>query len=139
MSVFEMAIELGKKLSTTPEYAKVQEAQAAVRENPEARKLVRDFQDLQKAYQRMQMMGHQLTKENVEELAEMERQASEHPLVRAYLDAQNDFYNVVNIVNLKIQEGLTGISADDEDEPQPEGSCGCSSNDSGACGSCSGC
>lgn len=139
MSVYQMAVELGKKLSTTPEYARVQETQQAVRENQEARALVKDFQDLQKAYNRMQMMGHQLTKENLEKLAELEKRASAHPLVKDYLDAQNAFYEVVNMVNLKIQEGLTGRSFSEEAEPQEHGGCSCSANDSGTCGSCSGC
>lgn len=140
VSVYEMAMELGKMLSTTEEYAKVQETQRAVAQDADARALVKDFQQLQQSYQRMQMMGHQLTPENIETLGEMEKKASAHPLVHAYLQAQSDFYGVVNEVNVKIQEGLTGKSLSEDAEPQSHGGCSCTSNESGACGgSCSGC
>ncbi|GAB6179275.1 hypothetical protein JCM14036_05940 [Desulfotomaculum defluvii] len=138
MSVYEMATELGKKLSTTEEYQRVLDTQRAVAKDKEARSLVKEFQELQKSYQRMQMMGHQLTQENLDTLEQMEKKATVHPLVKAYLDAQSQFYEVVNEVNFKIQEGLKGIPSDPE--PPTQGSCSCSSNDSGACGgSCSGC
>ncbi|MDO7788996.1 YlbF family regulator [Desulforamulus aquiferis] len=137
MSVYDMAVELGKNLSTSQEYAKVLDSQRAVSQDPEARSLVNDFQQLQKSYQRMQMMGHQLTQENLKKLSEMEKQASSHPLVKAYLDAQAGFYEVVNMVNVKIQEGLTGKSVS-EDDPTGQASCS-STKGSSECGSCSGC
>lgn len=139
MSVYDMAVELGKNLSITVEYAQVQETQRAVSQDAEARNLVRDFQQLQKSYQRMQMMGHQLTQENMKKLNEMEVQAAANPLVKAYLEAQAVFYEVVSQVNVKIQEGLTGKSAGD-DEAEQGGSCSSSSTKgSSECGSCSGC
>lgn len=138
MSVYDMAIELGKELSNSEEYQRVLETQRAVAMDKEARAGVKEFQQLQQSYQRMQMMGHQLSQENIATLEEAEKKASSNPLVKAYLDAQADFYEVVNTVNLKIQEGLKGVLADAESQAQ--GGCSCSSNDSGACGgSCSGC
>lgn len=139
MSVYEMATELGKKLSTTEEYQKVLETQRAVAKDKDARSAVNDFQQLQQSYQRMQMTGHQLTPENLKTLEEAEKKASASPLVKEYLDAQAMFYEVVNEVNIKIQMGLKGIT-DEEEQPQQHGGCSCSSNESGACGgSCSGC
>lgn len=136
MSVYEMAIELGKKLSTTEEYQGVLATQKAVAMDKEARALVKEFQQLQQSYQRMQMMGHQLTKENIATLEDLEKKATANPLVKEYLGAQSLFYEVVNEVNEKIQEGLKGIQAD----TPAQDSCSCSSNESGACGgSCSGC
>lgn len=138
MSVYEMAIELGQKLSTTEEYQKVLETQRAVAQDKDARAAVKEFQELQKSYQRMQMMGHQLTPDNLKMLEEAEKKASANSLVKEYLDAQAVFYEVVSEVNVKIQMGLKGIT--DEEQPQQQGGCSCSSNDSGACGgSCSGC
>ncbi|AQS60427.1 YlbF family regulator [Desulforamulus ferrireducens] len=136
MSVFDMAIELGKQLSNTEEYQKVLATQRAVAMDKDARAAVKEFQQLQQAYHRMQMMGHQLTPENIATLEEAEKKASAHPLVQDYLNAQAVFYEVVNTVNEKIQEGLKGAAAATHDQ----GGCNCSSNDSGACGgSCSGC
>ncbi|SHK50458.1 YlbF family regulator [Desulforamulus aeronauticus] len=138
MSVYDMAIELGKQLSNTEEYQRVVETQKAVAMDKEARAGVKEFQQLQQSYQRMQMMGHQLTQENIQTLEEAEKKASANQLVQAYLSAQSNFYEVVNTVNAKIQEGLKG--APPEDAHAQGGGCSCSSNDSGACGgSCSGC
>ncbi|GAB6159081.1 YlbF/YmcA family competence regulator [Desulfotomaculum varum] len=138
MSVYDMAVELGKKLSATEEYQRVLEAQRAVAQDQEARNLVKDFQQLQQAYQRMQMMGHRLSEDNLKTLEEAEKKASAHPLVKDYLNAQAVFYEVVNEVNLKIQEGLKGTPA--AEQPQETGGCSCSSNSDGVCGgSCSGC
>lgn len=136
MSVYEMARELGKKLSTTEEYQGVLATQKAVAMDKEARDLIREFQSLQQSYQRMQMMGHQLSEENIATLEELEKNATANLLVKEYLGAQALFYEVVNEVNENIQAGLKGIEADTPDQD----SCSCSSNESGACGgSCSGC
>ncbi|MEW6065880.1 hypothetical protein P378_00800 [Desulforamulus profundi] len=139
MSVYDMAVELGQRLSTTEEYQRVLETQRAVAQDKEARALVKEFQQLQQSYQRMQMMGHQLTQENLKTLEEAEKKAAAHPMVKDYLNAQAKFYEVVNEVNVKIQEGLKGIPAEEE-ETQSQGGCSCTSNHDGACGgSCSGC
>lgn len=136
MSVYEMARELGKKLSTTEEYQGVLATQKAVAMDKEARDLIREFQNLQQSYQRMQMMGHQLSEENIATLEELEKNATANLLVKEYLGAQALFYEVVNEVNENIQAGLKGIEADTPDQDR----CSCSSNESGACGgSCSGC
>ena len=138
VSVYDMAIELGKQLSNTEEYQRVLETQKAVAMDKEARAGVNEFQQLQQSYQRMQMMGHQLTQENITTLEEAEKKASANSLVQAYLSAQADFYEVVNTVNTKIQEGLKGVPQ--EETHSQGGGCSCTSNDSGACGgSCSGC
>ena len=140
VSVYDLAVELGKMLSATEEYTRVKETQKAVAMDSEARTLVNDFQQLQKSYNRMQMMGHQLTRENLQQLEETEKRASANPLVKEYLYAQREFYEVVNNVNTKIQEGLTGKSLSEDPEPQEQGGCSCTSNETGSCGgSCSGC
>lgn len=135
VSVFDMAVELGKKMSTTEEYQRVLDTQQAVAKDKEARALVKEFQQLQQSYQRMQMMGHKLTEENLKTLEEAEKKASANDLVKEYLTAQAKFYEVVSEVNVKIQEGLKGVPAAAE-EPQSQGGCSPSDN---ACGGCSGC
>ena len=112
MSIFDKALDLGKGIATTDEYSRMQAAEKAVKEDPEARKAVKDYQDLQQSYYRMQMSGQQLTEENLGVLKEAEEATMSNPLVKNYYDSRMKFHEIVEKVNARIQEGITGIGPD---------------------------
>lgn len=112
MSIFEQAFDLGRGIARTGEYDQMQKMEAAVRCDPDALKAVRDFQDMQQSYYRMQMEGQQLTEDHLSALKEAEDKAMANDLVKQYYQARLHFHEIVEKVNTKIQEGITGISAD---------------------------
>jgi len=112
LSIFDQALDLGKGIANTEEYNRMQTAEKAVKEDPEACKAVKDFQDLQQSYYRMQMSGQQLTEENLSVLKEAEEATMSNLLVKKYYESRMKFHEIVEKVNTRIQEGITGICAD---------------------------
>lgn len=112
MSIFDQALDLGKGIAATSEYASMQEAEIAIRNNPDALKAVKQYQDLQQSYYQMQMSGQELTEEHLGKLKEVEDAAMASAPVKEYYDSRLKFHQLVEKVNAKIQEGITGVSHD---------------------------
>lgn len=112
MSIFEQALDLGRGIARTGEYGRMQKAEQEVRTDPEALKTVREYQELQQSYYRMQMQGQQLTEEHLNTLKDAEDKAMANDLVKRYYETRLQFHEIVEKVNAKIQEGITGVSAD---------------------------
>ncbi|MBO8129482.1 MAG: YlbF family regulator [Peptococcaceae bacterium] len=104
--VFAKAVELGKVISKTELHQKIKEAEKAIREDEEALKIVKDFQALQNAYRRAEMLGNKPTEKQIKKLEEAEQEAIRNPKVKAYYDAHVKFHEFVQEVNAKIQEGI---------------------------------
>jgi len=123
LSIFDQALALGKGIADTSEYAEMQTAESAVKADPGALQAVKSFQELQQSYYQMQMAGQELTEEHLKKLNEAETAAMANAIVKEYYDTRMKFHQVVEKVNAKIQEGITGTCSDNC-------SCGCS----GGCG-----
>lgn len=108
MTVLSQALDLGKVISGTDEYKNMKQAEDNIRANEEASGLMRDYQMLQSSYQRMQMAGHQLTEEHLDKLKRVEEQLADNDSIKAYHEASAIFRQLVDQVNAKIQEGITG-------------------------------
>ena len=104
--VFAKAVELGQIIAKTELHQKIMEAEKAIREDEEALKIVKDFQALQNAYRRAEMLGNKPTEKQMKKLEEAEQKAIENPKVKAYYDAHVKFHEFVQEVNAKIQEGI---------------------------------
>ena len=111
MTLLDKALELGKTISVSDEYNLVKQVEENLRNDEVARKLIVDFQDLQKYYDRMEMAGQRITEENMKKLDEMEQKAMENVTVRSYYEANSRFHELVETVNAKIQEGISGRPA----------------------------
>ncbi len=109
MSIYDQALDLGREIARTNEYGQMQRAERAVLADPAASKAVRDFQDLQQSYYRLRMQGHDLSEDHLNRLKEVEDKAMAIGLVREYYEARMRFHEVVDKINAKIQEGMTGI------------------------------
>jgi cell fate (sporulation/competence/biofilm development) regulator YlbF (YheA/YmcA/DUF963 family) len=116
LSIFDQALDLGKGIAGTREYEDMQAAENAVKGDPGALQVVKGYQDLQQSYYQMQMSGQELTEEHLKKLNEAEEVAMSNHLVKDYYDSRLKFHQIVEKVNAKIQEGITGAPAD---------SCGC--------------
>ncbi|MGQ9557417.1 MAG: YlbF family regulator [Desulfurispora sp.] len=108
MDLLEKAYELGRHISTTEEYIKMRAAEDEVRRDPEARRMVKDFQDLQSSYARMQMQGHSLTPENLQTLRDAEAKAMANPVVKNYYECTLRFHELWENINDRIRQGVAG-------------------------------
>ena len=109
MVILDDAVQLGQKLKETKEYSAMKQAEELMGNDPVARKAYRGYQNLRNSYQRMEQMGHQLTKENMEKFITVQQDMMKNPLVKSYVERKEDFMNLLKLIDQKISEGLTGI------------------------------
>lgn len=112
MSIYDQALDLGKGIAGTSEFSEMQAAENAVKQNPGALQAVKEFQDLQQSYYQMQMAGQELNEEHLKKLKEAEDAAMSNNIVKDYYDTRMKFHQIVEKVNSKIQEGITGMCSD---------------------------
>lgn len=105
-NILELAEKIGQALALTEEYQQKLAAEEALRKDSEARKLVKEFQNLKNSYDRMEKMGHMLTEKNKEQLQKAEDKALANPVVKEWYDKTQKFYDMVISVNQKIQQGI---------------------------------
>lgn len=112
MSIYDQALDLGRGIARSEEYGMLQRSEQAISADPNASKAISEFQNLQQSYYKMRMQGQDLTEEHMKMLKEVEEKAMANGLVREYYEARTHFHEIVDRVNAKIQEGITGISPD---------------------------
>ncbi len=104
----KLAQEIGTALAETKEFIEKEEAQAKLGEDPEAIKLVKEFQELKNSYDRMEKLGHPLTEKNHAQLKAAEEKAMANPKIKEWYDKTQKFYDLVIDVNKAIQKGIVG-------------------------------
>ena len=91
MVVLEDALQLGQKLKETTEYQAMKQAEELMGNDVTARKAYKGYQTLRNSYQRMEQMGHTITRENMEKLMGIQREMMKNPLVKSYTERKEDF------------------------------------------------
>ena len=112
MTIDEKAIELGKMISVSDEFQAMRQAESALRGDTDGFKMVEEFQMLQRNLDQMQRSGQQLTEDNMRELQETEEKAMQNSNVKGFFDANMRFFQLLEHVNAKVQEGISGRKAD---------------------------
>ncbi len=112
MSIFDQAVDLGRGIARTEEFKNMKEAEQAVSADSAARKAANEYQELQHTYYRMQVQGRELTGEHMNILREAEERAMSNQMVKRYYQSRLQFHEMLERVNSKIQEGITGIPAE---------------------------
>ncbi|MBM7853782.1 cell fate (sporulation/competence/biofilm development) regulator YlbF (YheA/YmcA/DUF963 family) [Desulfohalotomaculum tongense] len=107
-SIIELAEKLGHALAETEEFKLKQEAEEALRQDEQARKLVKQFKNLKNSFDRMEKLGTPLSEKNRKQLKDAEERAMQHPLIKDWYDKTQKFYDLVIAVNKKMQEGMVG-------------------------------
>ncbi|MCL6478714.1 MAG: YlbF family regulator [Peptococcaceae bacterium] len=102
----EKCIDLGKILAQTDEYKEVKKAEQNLLHDAEARRLVENLQQLQQEHLKKQMAGIEITEEEKKRMAETERIAIQHPVVRASHMANAGFQDLMKEISSKIREGI---------------------------------
>ena len=112
LTIDEKAIELGKMISVSDEFQAMRQAESALRGDTDGFKMVEEFQMLQRNLDQMQRSGQQLTEDNMRELQETEEKAMQNSNVKGFFDANMRFFQLLEHVNAKVQEGISGRKAD---------------------------
>ncbi len=104
--ILEKCIELGKMVAQTDEYKQMKAAEFNLLHHSEARGMMEELQQLQHNQLKKQMAGVELTGEEKKKLADTERVAVQHPVIRASHMANANFQDLMKEISKKIREGI---------------------------------
>ncbi len=129
--IIEKAGELGKMIANCPEADRVKMAGDKMNANDEAVDILQAYNDNRReATEKLRSMGspskEDIEKFRAEDMAEFEKLMS-NPLIKEYIEANQEMENLVNQVNAVLTYFIQGGQ---EGEMQANGGCG---------GDCSGC
>ena len=127
MDILEKARELGEMLAASDEYKRMQTAEKAKNESPEAVKLLGDYNKMASEFA-MKVQSAEPTKEEMENyrdsLGKAFSELDANPVVHEFIEAKKNFDELMKNINSIIAFYVV---------PKGQGSC------SGDCGSCGGC
>lgn len=118
--IMDKARELGQELAASPEYTEMRQAEANIIQDPQANLLVQNFQELKKTWERARAQGIQMPEAQLQKLQEAEELMLLNPAVRSFTRAHERFAEVLQEVNQKIWDGISGCGCGETD-------CDCSS------------
>ncbi len=121
MSIINRAEKLGEAIVETSEYDKLKTTEEAMYNNPDAKEILTKFQNKQNEMHKLHHQGGEITAEMQEEVQDLQQQLEENEIVKKYLDAQQEFNQLMEKVNQTLSEKIYG--------PQD----GCGSDCGGGC------
>ncbi|MHB9093310.1 MAG: YlbF family regulator [Eubacteriales bacterium] len=117
------ASELADAIAECDELVAVRNAELAMNSDPEALKLIGEFQKKQQLVYNAQMSGNELSDEDKKDIQEIEGKMNDNPAIKAYMEASDKFEHLLKSVNTVIARAISG----------DEG-CGCGSDCGPECG-----
>lgn len=131
VEIYDKAQILADAIAASAELRNLKESEREMLANSEAQEIISEFQNMQHRLTEQEQQGQEISEEEKEAVAKIEETVEKHPLISAYLQAQDKFTEMLDSVNAV----LAGAIASGE----PAGD-GCSSCGVDGCGSChSGC
>jgi len=124
MEIYNKAKELAQAISQSEEIKKMRDSEAAMMCDPEARKLVEEYQAIQMEAMKAGLQYDQLPEEKQKKLEELDEKMSKNEHIVAYMEAQENLEQILRSVNLIISSALN----------EGEGSC-----PSTGCAGCTSC
>ncbi|OXM15268.1 YlbF family regulator [Paenibacillus herberti] len=109
MNVYDKAYELAKALEESHEAKDVRAARAAADADPDARRMLFDFQKQQVDLQQRMMSGEEPSAEELESLNRLYEVLSMNPLVQRYFEAEKRLSVVIEDVNRIIGNSLSAL------------------------------
>lgn len=109
--IMEAAEKLGAMVAQHPAVAKFQKAQLAVAEDPEASRLMGQYEHQLEALARQQESGMPLADAQRQQLESLQSQIVSHIKVKALNLAQVDFIDLLRKITQTIQRPLQGSAA----------------------------
>ena len=124
--IMEKANELAEAITESSELAAMRQEELDMNKDPEAEKIIAEFQEKQKQVYEIQTRGEQLGEQDKKDIEAIEGKMSGNPSIKAYMEATDKFEGLLKGVNMIITRALSG-----EDEAG-----GCGSDCGPSCGGC---
>ena len=91
MNVYDQAHGLAKAINLSEEFKQYDRTKQLVAQNPELDKMLKDFQQKQFELQAKQMMGEQMTQEDMAQIQQLYAIMTRDPLAAQYFEAEMRF------------------------------------------------
>lgn len=125
MEIYSKAKELAQAISQSEELKKMRDSEAAMMCDPEARKLVEEYQEIQMEAMKTGLQFDELPEEKKKKLEELDEKMSQNQHIVAYMEAQEGLEQTLRSVNLIISSALN--EGDNEGGCPSTGCAGCTS------------
>jgi cell fate (sporulation/competence/biofilm development) regulator YlbF (YheA/YmcA/DUF963 family) len=106
--IMDKAADLGKLVADHPAVAKYRQAQQAVASDPDAGRLMREFNRQLEGLARAEQMGQGITDAQRQQLENLQTQIVSHIKIKALNLAQVDFIDLLRKVTQEIHRPLAG-------------------------------
>jgi cell fate (sporulation/competence/biofilm development) regulator YlbF (YheA/YmcA/DUF963 family) len=123
--IFEKAEILAAAIAKSSELSNLRSTEQAMFANEEAQQIIAEFQEEQQRLSELQEEGKELSEQDKQAIDAMEEKVENHPLIGAYLKAQDEFTQMLDSVNSILASAIAG-------ESEHGDGCSC---DSDGCGS----
>lgn len=123
--VLDKAKDLAEAIVASEELETMRTAEVAMGNDPDAIAIVQEFQNTQRAIYEKQAAGDELTEAEQTSVKAIEEKMEGNAHIKAYLDAQMKFENLLQGVNFIISQAISGGDG---------GGCDCGSDCGSDCG-----
>ena len=110
-NLYDFAYELEKGIRESDEYVELKQLIEAVNQDDIARKMFDHFRELQLKLQQKQMMGHEITQEEIEHAQKQLQLVQQHPTISKLMEAEQRLsmmFGDLNKIIMKPLEELYG-------------------------------
>jgi len=125
MDIYSKAKELAQAISQSEELKNMRDSEAAMMCDPEARKMVEEYQEVQMEAMKTGLQFDQLPEEQQKKLEELDELMSQNQHIVAYMEAQEKLEQILRSVNLIISSALN--EGDSSSSCPSSGCSGCTS------------
>ncbi|MDQ0214740.1 cell fate (sporulation/competence/biofilm development) regulator YlbF (YheA/YmcA/DUF963 family) [Oikeobacillus pervagus] len=106
VNLFDYAYDLEKALRKSNEYGQLKSLYEQVNADSEARTLFTQFRDIQMQLQEKQMMGQDISEEEVQNAQNTVQQVQQHPLISQLMEAEQRMSMAIAELNKIIMKPL---------------------------------
>jgi cell fate (sporulation/competence/biofilm development) regulator YlbF (YheA/YmcA/DUF963 family) len=110
-SILDAAEKIGELVKDHPAFERYRSAAKTVSEDPEAGRLVNDFNRQLETLLRQEQSGMPVTDAQHQQLESLQQRIASHIKMKALHMAQTDFYDLMRKITQTIQKPLADISA----------------------------
>ena len=104
-SIEDLGRELGERIARTPEYERFEEAREAVQRDEEVQAKIDEFEQLRSEFMQARETG-QATNSGLRKVQAKQDELHSMPVMREFLDAQDELTDTLEAVNEAISEPL---------------------------------
>lgn len=125
--IFEKAENLAAAIAKSSELSNLRSTEQAMLADEQAQQIIADFQEEQQRLSELQAQGQELSDQDKQAIDAMEEKVESHPLIATYLQAQDQFTQMLDSVNAILANAIAG-------ESNQADACSCNTGESGGCG-----